>query len=481
MKPDTIAAQEWARELADEWGERAFRWLLERDLEEPEEKLFTVTGREQEGDGALSDAETRLGARHMLGGMPGGDDLSAFIEEEIVLTSVGSSASDIYASSSTPSALPPDEPPQHNFIAVEHSRVTKRQPAIAELEALEGVDVLGIGPPPPLPAEAEAATEAAEAAEITTVEATDVAPAAISAAATDTGMTDIAPPAVAASDDEPDSAPPIAATPEQLADPIPATEIPAAPAPPAADEFRDDAEARPEPVPDATSDHWSWCVPRDITFTFSTRGGGELYHDFLDAFLEEAGTELEKLEDALGAWERDIADPGAADTVGRVLHTIKGIAKGVGLQRYGTLVHNFETLLAALPRPQESGEQEYFRLVNAWLDTAVRGYDHIQATRSDIASELPLQTDGPASTPATPQSATASAPRLQPLTAGGRQQERELADEGAKVLSAQQTIRISPDSLDHLLNLGNEVQKLGCVPPRVRSGASVRRRNCWAV
>ncbi len=92
MKPDEIAAQEWARELSEEWGERAFRWLLERDLEEPEEKLFAVTGHGQDGGHALSDAEAKLGARHMLGGAVGGDDLSGFIEEEIVLPSVGSAS-----------------------------------------------------------------------------------------------------------------------------------------------------------------------------------------------------------------------------------------------------------------------------------------------------------------------------------------------------------------------------------------------------
>ncbi|MFU8765875.1 MAG: ATP-binding protein, partial [Haliea sp.] len=211
---------------------------------------------------------------------------------------------------------------------------------------------------------------------------------------------------------------------------------------------------------DAVAEDLSWCVPRDITFNFSTRGGSELFQDFLDAFIEEAGTELEKLEDALGAWERDPAAPEAPKTVSRTLHTLKGIAKGVGLQRYGTLIHNFETLLDRLPCPSGE-EQPFFRIVNAWLDAAVRGYDHIHATRSDVASELPVKGDGPAPAVTTDATQGAAAPQLQPLAAIERRADKQIADAGAQALGAQQTIRISPDALDYLLNLSNEAQKLG--------------------
>ncbi|HEY7776469.1 MAG TPA: ATP-binding protein, partial [Kineobactrum sp.] len=212
-------------------------------------------------------------------------------------------------------------------------------------------------------------------------------------------------------------------------------------------------------------------MPRDITFNFSTRSSAELFPEFLDAFIEEAGMELEKLEDAIGGWERDAGSDKLPQTVLRVLHTLKGIAKGVGLQRYGTFIHNFETLLGALPAPGDGASQEFFRIVNAWLDTAVRGYDHIQARRADVASELPRQTDSPAPaatglagtvTQVTGAVRTASAsPQLQPLTDGDREQDRHIADAGAKALGAQQSIRISADALDYLLNLANEVQKLG--------------------
>ena len=194
-----------------------------------------------------------------------------------------------------------------------------------------------------------------------------------------------------------------------------------------------------------------------MTFNFTTRGGSELFQDFLDAFIEEAGGELEKLEDAIGAWEREPAG-GAASQVGRILHTLKGIAKGVGLQRYGTLVHNFETLLVALPGPDASDTGEYFRRIYAWQDCLVKGYEHVQSSRQDIASELPMAERE--AVPAPPLDGDRRATVAEPV-AQQRQAERQLADAGARALSAQQSIRISADALDDLLNLNNEVQKLG--------------------
>ena len=40
------------------------------------------------------------------------------------------------------------------------------------------------------------------------------------------------------------------------------------------------------------------------------------------------------------------------------------------------------------------------------------------------------------------------------------EKDKKLADEGAKVLAAQQSIRMSPESVDHLLNLTNQAQQL---------------------
>jgi chemotaxis protein histidine kinase CheA/CheY-like chemotaxis protein len=304
------------------------------------------------------------------------------------------------------------------------------------------------------------------------------------------------------------------------------------------------AEAQQAAPADDTPSDLAWAIPEGITFNYTSCSGAEIFADFLDAFLEEGSVELEKLEEAVSAWEEDIESEQAYATVTRTLHTMKGIAKGVGLQFYGTLIHNFETLLEALPRPAADGERDYFRIVNVWLDAAVRGLDHVRDSGQDIASEFPQVAgqvvapaaadamDGPGDanqspaeraptaepnvgahsvgdsiddddivgahsvgdsiddehqSPGTPDRAeraptaepnvgahsvgdeiaegnvSSPAPQKAPSTptTERRQRDRKLADEGARALAAQQTVRITPERLDHMLNLANQSQQLG--------------------
>jgi chemotaxis protein histidine kinase CheA len=224
----------------------------------------------------------------------------------------------------------------------------------------------------------------------------------------------------------------------------------------------------------------SWCIPEGIVFSYASQSSAEIFGDFLDAFIEEGSSELEKLEDAIGLWEKDIESESAYVTVTRILHTIKGIAKGVGLQYYGTLIHNFETLLEALPRPDAGEQSGYFRIVNVWLDAAVRGLDHVQGERADIVSEFPqvpgvvveAKSGGHESETAADssvQQASGEAVRA-PTDPQKKQLSKQEADEGARVLAAQQSVRITSDKLDHMLNLTNQAQQLG-----VRTAQSTAR------
>lgn len=243
-------------------------------------------------------------------------------------------------------------------------------------------------------------------------------------------------------------------------------------------------------------------IPDYINFNYSSQSNAEIFSDFLDAFIEEGSVEVEKLENEVHEWEKSIASDALFANVCRTLHTVKGIAKGVGLQRLGTLVHNFETLLEKMPRPAEGLEQDYFRIVNAWLDALVRGVEHVSNCRADIDSELPVPAKAEISTidvaPATPEADTAGEtnatresfddtalvaetaeqagrealeiasrqfvadqPRLSAISALDKKRDKQLADEGAKVLAAQQSVRITSEKLDHLLNLTSQVQQLG--------------------
>ncbi len=215
-------------------------------------------------------------------------------------------------------------------------------------------------------------------------------------------------------------------------------------------------------------------VPDYITFSHSTQSNAEIFTDFLDAFIEEGTAEVERLENEMGEWERNIASESLFASVSRTLHTLKGIAKGVGLQRLGTLVHNFETLLEKMPRPVDGETQTYFRIVNAWLDAIVRGVEFVVEQRADVASEFPVplaKAVQPAQdSGAEPATGERERVETKPVSAEIRstafsalekKRDQQLADEGAKVLAAQQSVRITSEKLDHLLNLTSQAQQLG--------------------
>ena len=220
-----------------------------------------------------------------------------------------------------------------------------------------------------------------------------------------------------------------------------------------------------------------WCIPKSIEFSSASQSNGEIFAEFLDAFIEEGSAEIEKLENLVGEWEKDVESESIVAEVSRTLHTIKGIAKGVGLQRMGTLVHNYETLLERLPGPAAGDEQTYFRVVNAWLDAVVRGIEFITDNRVDIASELPVvagatsaavdvqdEVSADVATGEIEESATTGVTEVSSSTvisALDKKRDQQLADEGAKVLAAQQSVRITSEKLDHMLNLASQAQQLG--------------------
>lgn len=218
-------------------------------------------------------------------------------------------------------------------------------------------------------------------------------------------------------------------------------------------------------------------IPDYIDFSYTSQSNAEIFTDFLDAFIEEGSAEVEKLENEVGEWEKNIATEPLFAKVSRTLHTIKGIAKSVGLQRLGTLVHNFETLLDKMPRPNAGAQQTYFRIVNAWLDAVVRGVEYVAQNRADVASEFPEQASAaalehePQNVVSSPAVAVASQDSTRKIvlseqkstvvSALEKKRDQQLADEGAKVLAAQQSVRITSEKLDHLLNLTGQAQQLG--------------------
>lgn len=219
----------------------------------------------------------------------------------------------------------------------------------------------------------------------------------------------------------------------------------------------------------------SWFLPSHIKFSYTSQSNGEIIAEFLDAFIEEGSAEVEKLEGLIGEWEKAPRSDSLLADVHRTLHTIKGIAKGVGLQRFGTLIHNYETLLEGMEY-RDAEEEKYFRIVNAWLDAVVRGLEFVVDHRVDIASELPVV--GIIAEPVSEEPAAEFADSAQDetelvqvtaekgehdpiMSALEKKRDQQLADEGAKALAAQQSVRITSEKLDHMLNLSNQAQQLG--------------------
>ncbi|PIE37741.1 MAG: hypothetical protein CSA53_05120, partial [Gammaproteobacteria bacterium] len=258
-----------------------------------------------------------------------------------------------------------------------------------------------------------------------------------------------------------------------------------------------------EPVSAAAAGVEQWYLPPYISFSFSSASTNDVADEFLEAFLEEGADELEKLEDQVSDWDRNYGSEEAYAPVARTLHTLKGIAKSVGLHCYGTFIHNFETLLEQMQRPDAAGKQAYFRVVDVWLDTAVRGFEHIRDARTDITEELPsLSADAAASASDATEfecsvgeddEIVIKAVESDSAAVGGHDTAGETptdvadllanrfrepkpaqgktgANDSAKGASYQQSVRITSERLDQLLNLTNQAQQLG-----VRSSQTLRR------
>ena len=114
-------------------------WLLDQDLADTDETLFTLDG-EQAFDTDLTETEAAMAARPMFGSNAQADNLTGFVEEEIVLSSVGET-SDIYASSPLSGPAAPQQPAPAAVVINPNVLPSSDAPAI-DLE--EGLDILGL-------------------------------------------------------------------------------------------------------------------------------------------------------------------------------------------------------------------------------------------------------------------------------------------------------------------------------------------------
>ena len=132
-----------AADLEESDQEKSLRWLLDMDLSEPQETLFTVAGNDY-FDAGLSAFEAEVAGRPLVRGNARSDDLATYIDEEIVISSTGS-GNDIYHRNEQSSVLEsPRNGRNEQVMALDFSRVRDDVDAIFTGDLSDGADILGL-------------------------------------------------------------------------------------------------------------------------------------------------------------------------------------------------------------------------------------------------------------------------------------------------------------------------------------------------
>ena len=122
--------------------EKGLRWLLEMDLSEPEEKLFTVSVSEYR-DRGLSAYETEVAGRPLVRGHANSDDLASYVDEEIVISSENA-LGDIYSRKDGPAVVESAGDQREEFMAIDFSHGRDDNDFQVVSVVAEGADILGL-------------------------------------------------------------------------------------------------------------------------------------------------------------------------------------------------------------------------------------------------------------------------------------------------------------------------------------------------
>ena len=125
---------------AEEQQDSSLSWLLDQELAETGDSLFSVA-LDDDGELELTEAEAMMASRPLVRGSNDTEVLSAFVEEEIVIGSVGDS-SDIYSGTAVEQHAAQSESAPDQMI-VDHSAQRKMQSNSAASRKVSG-DILGL-------------------------------------------------------------------------------------------------------------------------------------------------------------------------------------------------------------------------------------------------------------------------------------------------------------------------------------------------
>jgi chemosensory pili system protein ChpA (sensor histidine kinase/response regulator) len=135
-------------------------------------------------------------------------------------------------------------------------------------------------------------------------------------------------------------------------------------------------EPEPEPEPDAEVLELPPAEP-EILAAAPAIFNDELDADLLPVFLEEGADLLPQVGEALRAWQHNPADSTQAQSLLRLLHTVKGSARMAGAMRLGQHAHEIETHIENMVHAGSATPQAFDELL-AHYDHALLLFEQLQ-------------------------------------------------------------------------------------------------------
>ena len=215
----------------------------------------------------------------------------------------------------------------------------------------------------------------------------------------------------------------------------------------------------------------------------SSGGGGaivdELDAELLPIFIEEAVDQLPEIDARLREWLQRPGDRALAQTLMRLLHTVKGSARMAGAMRLGQRVHEMETRieaaaeLSAVPVPLIEELIAEHDLVIEMFE-AIRDPGSAPAAAPAPASEASADPAGPATeSPASPPVASSAAA---PQHAAPEPSQATLAAAMAEHATGPGLVRVRADLLERLVNESGEVS---IARSRLENSLDAIRQSLW--
>jgi len=182
----------------------------------------------------------------------------------------------------------------------------------------------------------------------------------------------------------------------------------------------------------------------------------ELDADLLPVFLEEGADLLPQVGEALRAWQHNPADTAQAQSLLRLLHTVKGSARMAGAMRLGQHAHEIETHIENMVHASSATPQAFDELM-AHYDHALLLFEQLQHPDAlQVAAGLAADVTGMDEGEPRVQSAGADAPAAGEAAGAAQGTAAAPIDEIQPGVKSP-LVRVRADILDRLVNQAGEV------------------------